>query len=238
MSDRTPIPKRLRFEVLRRDSFTCRYCGRQPPEVVLHLDHIVPVANGGTNDLENLVTACLPCNIGKGIMDARAPEGVRLSVPVGERPPVEFFWKRGTAPGTIVDARCLIWPNESEESSPWEWEEFNRYWNGPYSTHGASTRGFSPHEAAMYAAEILHNRWSNFRNYLDFIFDLMICSSAGHLPAYIAPFVMRALHIEIITDRCGRRTSVDGDALDGLARQAAAIFATFLASQHEPWRGR
>lgn len=47
---RVPISKALRFEVFKRDSFTCQYCGRSAPEVVLEVDHIVPVSKGGTND--------------------------------------------------------------------------------------------------------------------------------------------------------------------------------------------
>lgn len=57
--------KRLRFEVFKRDGFTCRYCGGQPPEVILVVDHIVPVAEGGPSTIENLNTACEACNQGK-----------------------------------------------------------------------------------------------------------------------------------------------------------------------------
>jgi cytochrome c553 len=59
------IPKKLRFEVFKRDSFKCQYCGASAPEVLLHIDHIKPVANGGTNDITNLITACASCNFGK-----------------------------------------------------------------------------------------------------------------------------------------------------------------------------
>jgi hypothetical protein len=57
--------KRLRFEVFKRDYFTCQYCGAQPPAVVLVVDHVTPVAAGGGTTLDNLVTACEPCNQGK-----------------------------------------------------------------------------------------------------------------------------------------------------------------------------
>jgi hypothetical protein len=57
--------KRLRFEVFKRDHFTCQYCGAQPPDVVLVADHITPVAAGGGNEIENLITACEACNQGK-----------------------------------------------------------------------------------------------------------------------------------------------------------------------------
>lgn len=63
---RKAISKRTRFDVFKRDSFTCQYCGSHPPAVILHVDHIVAVANGGENDSDNLVTACEPCNLGKG----------------------------------------------------------------------------------------------------------------------------------------------------------------------------
>lgn len=65
MSERKPISKTLRFEVFKRDSFTCQYCGAKSPDVVLEVDHISPVAGGGTNDILNLVTACKDCNSGK-----------------------------------------------------------------------------------------------------------------------------------------------------------------------------
>lgn len=63
---RKGIGKRTRFEVFKRDQFTCQYCGRSAPDVVLHIDHILPVAEGGTNEIINLVTACQDCNLGKG----------------------------------------------------------------------------------------------------------------------------------------------------------------------------
>ena len=67
---REPIPAGLRFAVLRRDGFRCAYCGRGEPEgVKLHIDHIDPVARGGRTELENLVTACATCNIGKSASD-------------------------------------------------------------------------------------------------------------------------------------------------------------------------
>jgi len=41
------------------------YCGRKAPEVILEIDHIDPVANGGSNDILNLLSACKGCNAGK-----------------------------------------------------------------------------------------------------------------------------------------------------------------------------
>lgn len=66
MATRKPLSKKLRFEVFKRDKFTCQYCGRSAPDVILEVDHIMPVKEGGTNDIMNLVTACKECNRGKG----------------------------------------------------------------------------------------------------------------------------------------------------------------------------
>ena len=66
MTKRRAISKKLRFEVLKRDKFTCQYCGKKSPDIILHLDHIKPVSKGGKNTLLNLVTSCVDCNLGKG----------------------------------------------------------------------------------------------------------------------------------------------------------------------------
>lgn len=57
--------KRQRFEIFKRDGFSCQYCGRTPPTVILEIDHITPVSKGGGNDALNLITACFDCNRGK-----------------------------------------------------------------------------------------------------------------------------------------------------------------------------
>lgn len=62
---RRSISKTVRFEVFKRDSFKCQYCGATAPQVLLHVDHIAAVAKGGTNELTNLVTSCESCNLGK-----------------------------------------------------------------------------------------------------------------------------------------------------------------------------
>lgn len=62
---RKSISRKIRFEVFKRDSFKCQYCGKAAPEVVLTIDHIKPVAKGGGNDIVNLITACDECNSGK-----------------------------------------------------------------------------------------------------------------------------------------------------------------------------
>lgn len=66
------VSKRVRYEVLRRDNHACRYCGGAAPDVVLTVDHVVPVALGGGDDPSNLVAACRDCNAGK---TSTAPDG-------------------------------------------------------------------------------------------------------------------------------------------------------------------
>ncbi|OFB37953.1 hypothetical protein BA059_16785 [Mycolicibacterium sp. (ex Dasyatis americana)] len=67
------VSKRLRFEVLRRDNHTCRYCGGSAPDVILTVDHVIPVALGGSDDPSNLVAACKDCNAGKTSSNPDAP---------------------------------------------------------------------------------------------------------------------------------------------------------------------
>lgn len=62
------VSLRLRFQVLRRDNFTCVQCGASPaknPSVELHIDHIMPWSKGGDTVYENLQTLCSKCNLGK-----------------------------------------------------------------------------------------------------------------------------------------------------------------------------
>lgn len=54
----------LKETVFRRDNYTCQYCGARGAR--LECDHIVPLSRGGTNDLDNLATACVTCNRSKG----------------------------------------------------------------------------------------------------------------------------------------------------------------------------
>lgn len=67
-NERIGLPATLRFQVLQASGFRCHYCGRGPnsaPPMELEVDHIVPVAAGGTNELGNLQAACRDCNRGK-----------------------------------------------------------------------------------------------------------------------------------------------------------------------------
>ena len=39
MAERKPLSKKIRFEVFKRDAFTCQYCGQMAPDVLLEVDH-------------------------------------------------------------------------------------------------------------------------------------------------------------------------------------------------------
>lgn len=60
------VGKKIRFEVFKRDSFTCGYCGNTPPRIILEVDHINPRKHNGNDDINNLITSCFECNRGKG----------------------------------------------------------------------------------------------------------------------------------------------------------------------------
>ncbi len=65
MAKRKALTPKTRFEVFKRDSFKCQYCGKSAPEIILEVDHINPVSKGGGNEVLNLITSCWDCNRGK-----------------------------------------------------------------------------------------------------------------------------------------------------------------------------
>jgi len=59
------ITKKQRFGIFERDNFTCQYCGRKPPDIVLEADHMISIKDGGKDDDINMITSCFDCNRGK-----------------------------------------------------------------------------------------------------------------------------------------------------------------------------
>jgi len=55
-----------RGNIYLRDHNRCQYCGRKFPTSELSLDHVRPVSRGGRSTWENVVCACLKCNVRKG----------------------------------------------------------------------------------------------------------------------------------------------------------------------------
>ncbi len=62
---RIPIPSSVRKYVFERDNYCCQSCGKTNEETQLTIDHIIPLAKGGSNDLSNLQTLCFKCNRAK-----------------------------------------------------------------------------------------------------------------------------------------------------------------------------
>ena len=68
------ISPQLRNEILERNGYTCQLCGAGPGDpdpfnpgrkVRLHIDHIIPISQGGTDDKSNLRVLCSTCNQGR-----------------------------------------------------------------------------------------------------------------------------------------------------------------------------
>lgn len=69
------VPTVAKAKLLRRDRYTCAYCGAQRAECELQCEHIVPASRGGRWTWMNLVTACGPCN---SLKAARTPEEAHM----------------------------------------------------------------------------------------------------------------------------------------------------------------
>ena len=114
--------QRVRFQVLARDGFRCQYCGAASTDegVRLEVDHVYPQALGGTDDLDNLVTACYVCNRGKSAMVLdKLPETVAPVTPT--LPPV----RRTRAP-IVRDVQRAVSPHPRKRlrQVPWSDEVF------------------------------------------------------------------------------------------------------------------
>lgn len=61
-TQRIIIPPEVREYVFNRDNHQCQSCGKNRLETKLSIDHIIPLAKGGSNDISNLQTLCFQCN--------------------------------------------------------------------------------------------------------------------------------------------------------------------------------
>jgi hypothetical protein len=62
---RDPIPAEEALLLRLSSPLVCARCGRRPPEVVLHMDHVVPASKGGPSKRQNLQFLCMSCNLKK-----------------------------------------------------------------------------------------------------------------------------------------------------------------------------
>jgi 5-methylcytosine-specific restriction endonuclease McrA len=60
-----------RRNIMHRDNYTCQYCGKKSD---LTIDHIIPRSRGGKDTWDNVVVACLRCNVVKGSRTPREAE--------------------------------------------------------------------------------------------------------------------------------------------------------------------
>jgi hypothetical protein len=97
-----PVGPKLRFDVFKRDAFTCQYCGRRAPDVILYLDHVIPACQGGKDVKHNLVTACEACNLGKS---GRLLLQIAAGIPLSTREAAAFLvgYLSAGSPGMLND---------------------------------------------------------------------------------------------------------------------------------------
>lgn len=68
--ERRKMTPQLRYKILYRDKYTCKYCGKLLIDEKFHIDHMLPVSRGGHTEESNLVAACVECNLSKGAKTA------------------------------------------------------------------------------------------------------------------------------------------------------------------------
>lgn len=113
------VSKRLRFEVMKRDGHTCRYCGTSAADgAKLTIDHVRPSALGGGDEPSNLVTACVDCNAGKSstspdeqVVEDVALDALRWSKAVKAASTDRKRYRRKVV--TAQKAVAAIWPHNS-----------------------------------------------------------------------------------------------------------------------------
>lgn len=79
--ERKPISRKLRYEILQRDGFRCKACGKGPADnVKLTIDHVIPVDWGGPTEESNLQVLCEECNSGKQAWVAGSPSAIMQQI--------------------------------------------------------------------------------------------------------------------------------------------------------------
>lgn len=121
------LSSRKRFAILNRDNFTCRYCGRGAPDVMLEVDHIFPRAAGGDDRDANLVTACRDCNQGKRDSVIDPPEYREPLRPIFRAQPTGQLYAHETLPERLD--RPVYYATEDWAVTPYGLEriDFNYY---------------------------------------------------------------------------------------------------------------
>lgn len=127
------VSKRTRFEVLRRDNYTCRYCRSSEGE--LTIDHVTPVALGGTDDPSNLVACCKDCNAGK---TSTSPDGGTVAQVADDA----VRWAAAMAKAAEIDAARAATSHEIVEWFRDLWLDETPQWAELPSDFGATVLQF------------------------------------------------------------------------------------------------
>lgn len=108
-------PRQVKFSrrnIYTRDNHTCQYCGCVPPKEELTVDHVVPRSRGGRSTWDNVVLACVRCNMRKG-----------------SKTPHEAGMKLLTQPKKPHWLACSQFVTRPNGSSLWQKFIDNAYWN-------------------------------------------------------------------------------------------------------------
>ena len=97
-----------RKNILIRDKFRCKYCGKEGTTSTLTLDHVLPRSKGGKFSWQNIVSACLDCNAKKG---DRTPEEAGMKLIGGDPDRLDMF----------AYIKCLL---KTRLNDVPEWESF------------------------------------------------------------------------------------------------------------------
>lgn len=108
-----------RQSIFERDGNRCQYCGRRFPKSQLTLDHVIPASRGGDESWENLVVACLGCNVKKA---NRTPKEAGMSL---VRPPRRPSWMPQLGSG-VPNERLGVWQRFVDTTY---WKTDTRYYN-------------------------------------------------------------------------------------------------------------
>jgi hypothetical protein len=89
----------LRRLVIERAANCCEYCGLSQigQEATFHIDHVVPIKDGGLTTSDNLALACVSCSLRKGArqwaIDPQTQQKAPIFNPRFERWNNHFFWE-------------------------------------------------------------------------------------------------------------------------------------------------
>ncbi len=75
------VPALTNFALFARDHYLCMYCGKEGHRSTLTRDHVIPCSRGGRDEWENVITACVTCNLHKGNLTPQEANMPLLAIP-------------------------------------------------------------------------------------------------------------------------------------------------------------